>query len=155
MKLIELTSLNSDQKTSVFNLWNEEYPAQLSYNSLDEFNAYLSNLSNQKHYLLYNSTSEIVGWGFEFVREEEKWFAIIIKGAYHGSGNGTRILAKLKDNNSVLSGWVIDHNRDRKFDGSTYPSPLQFYLKNHFIVVSGVRLELEKISAVKIMWTKS
>lgn len=155
MKLIEITSLNSDQKTSVLNLWNEEYPAQLSFKSVNEFNVYLSNLSYQKHYLLYNSTSETIGWGFEFVREQEKWFAIIVKGVCHGSGHGTRILDKLKDNNSVLNGWVIDHNRDLKLDGKNYPSPLEFYLKNHFKIISQVRLELEKISAVKIIWTES
>ncbi len=61
-------------------------------------------------------------------------------------------LAKRKENE--LNGWVIDHNIDRKINGEFYVSPLDFYLKNGFVKLPHKRLELDKISAVSIKWTK-
>jgi hypothetical protein len=52
-----------------------------------------------------------------------------------------------------LNGWVIDHSKDKKKNGELYHSPLNFYLKNGFIELTK-RLELDKISAVKIKWIK-
>ncbi|MFT4741942.1 MAG: hypothetical protein ACI9L9_002739, partial [Marivirga sp.] len=52
------------------------------------------------------------------------------------------------------NGWVIDHSNERKSNGRLYISPLNFYLKNGFKKLSRNRLELDKISAVKIKWEK-
>jgi hypothetical protein len=52
-----------------------------------------------------------------------------------------------------LNGWVIDHNNDRKKNGLIYVSPLKFYEKCGFEIQNYMRLELDKISAVKIKWT--
>lgn len=72
----------------------------------------------------------------------------------HGQGLGTKILKQVKENEIELNGWVIDHNRDKKSNGEFYKSPLNFYLKNGFKKLSRNRLELYKISAVKIKWRK-
>ena len=37
-------------------------------------------------------------------------------------------------------------------NGKVYKSPLVFYLKNGFEIIENERLELEKISAVKVRW---
>lgn len=61
-------------------------------------------------------------------------------------------LAKTKE--LVLNAWVIDHDTDRKKTGEVYKSPLNFYLKQGFKKLPDQRLELDKISAVKIKWVK-
>lgn len=63
------------------------------------------------------------------------------------------MLDKIKNNEKALNGWVIDHNNDKKKNGQHYISPLKFYEKCDFRVLSDIRLELDKISAVKIKWT--
>ena len=63
------------------------------------------------------------------------------------------MLDEIKNNEPVLNGWVIDHNNDKKKNGQQYISPLKFYEKCGFGILSDVRLELDKISAVKIKWT--
>lgn len=154
MKIIKQTELNDKQKEQIFELWNNEYPEKLAYNSIEKFENYLNKLTEQKHYLLLDENNEISGWATTFTRESEKWFAIIISEKLHGKGIGTKILNKLKNDENTLNGWVIDHNLDKKSDGNIYQSPLGFYQKNGFEILSQIRLELEIMSAVKIKWTK-
>lgn len=154
MKFIKLKELSKTNKEEVLNLWNNEYPAKLSYKTLQDFEIYLEKLTEQSHILMINKNEEIKGWYFDFIRENEKWFAIILDSKLHGKGLGTRILNIAKENEIDLSGWVIDHNSDIKKNGEIYRSPMEFYLKNGFKRLKTVRLELEKISAVKIKWRK-
>lgn len=95
-----------------------------------------------------------MGWALTFERENEKWFAIILSEKIKGKGLGRKMLNELKKEEQVLNGWVIDHNNDKKKNGQQYISPLKFYEKCGFIILSDVRLELDKISAVKIKWMK-
>ncbi|GGI27649.1 hypothetical protein [Pedobacter mendelii] len=70
----------------------------------------------------------------------------------HGMGKGTALLSALKENETVLNAWVIDKEEAIKQNGEIYKSPLNFYLKNGFMVYPEMRLENEKMSAVKIIW---
>jgi hypothetical protein len=88
------------------------------------------------------------------MRENEKWFVIILDSKIHGNGFGTEILELARQNENELNGWVIDHSNERKRDGELYVSPLNFYLNSGFKKLSENRLELDKISAVKIKWGK-
>ncbi len=154
MQIIKLTQLNETQKEHIFDLWNTEYPEKLVYHSMADFESYLSRLTEQNHYILLDTNDKIKGWAITFIRENEKWFAIIISGKLHGKGIGTEMLNELKKKESILNGWVIDHNSDKKHNGDRYRSPLEFYIKNGFKVIHETRLELEVMSAVKIKWTK-
>lgn len=154
MQIIKLTQLNESQKEQIFDLWNTEYPEKLVYHSMADFESYLSRLTEQNHYVLSDTNDKIKGWAITFIRENEKWFAIIISGKLHGKGIGTEMLNELKKNESILNGWVIDHNSDKKHNGDRYRSPLEFYIKNGFKVIRETRLELEVMSAVKIKWIK-
>lgn len=153
-KIIQTNELNEQARQQVFDLWNHEYPVNLSYNSLTEFENYLQNLTKLKHYLLTSATDLVLGWALTFDRDSEKWFAIILSEKIKGKGFGRKILNELKQVESILNGWVIDHNNDKKKNGLTYVSPLKFYEKCGFETQTDVRLELDKISAVKIKWTK-
>lgn len=154
MEFIKLKELSKTNKEEVLNLWNNEYPEKLSYKTLQDFENYLENLTGQSHILMINNKKKIKGWYFDFIRENEKWFVIIIDSKLHSKGLGTRLLNIAKEKEIDLSGWVIDHNSDRKKNGEIYRSPMDFYLKNGFKRLEKVRLELEKISAVKIKWRK-
>jgi len=154
MKITTTHQLNLVQKEQVLQLWNNEYPEKLAYKNMAGFESYLENLNEVKHFLLANNDEKIQGWAITFKRENETWFAIILSENLHGKGWGTKVLNELKQNKKALNGWVIDHSDDKKRNGSFYKSPLEFYLKNGFEVLSDTKLELEIMSAVKIKWKK-
>ncbi|OOG73289.1 hypothetical protein [Flavobacterium sp. A45] len=154
MKFIQTQVLTLEQKESLFELWNAEYPERIGYKDLSEFENYLDGVSSIKHYLLVNDLNQISGWAFTFVREDEDWFGIIINSKIQGKRFGTLLLDELKNNTSVLNGWATDHQNDVKRNKEPYLSPLEFYTKNGFIVDQNIRMENDKISAVKIRWKK-
>ena len=154
MEIIHTINLTIEQKEKILGLWNQEYPEKLKHHELSDFENYLNDLTDQEHFLLTDDSNRISGWSFIFVRDYEKWFAMILDKSIHRLGYGTLLLNKLKEKEVKLSGWVIDHARDKKQNGEYYISPLDFYLKNDFVISPHIRLELNKISAVKIEWTK-
>ena len=155
MKILQTTVLSLEQKQLLFELWNTEYPEKVGYKDVFEFQNYLDGLSNLKHYLLVDDLEQLFGWAFTFVREGEDWFGIIIDSNMQGRKFGTLLLHELKKNYSVLNGWATDHQNEVKRNNEPYLSPLGFYFKNGFIVNQNIRLENDKISAVKIRWEKS
>ena len=154
MDFIQLIALTRNQKKEVLHLRNTEYPEKLNYENPSDFEKYLVSLTDQSHIILVDEHQKIKGWYFDFNREDKKWFAIIIDTTLHGKGYGTKLLNLAKEKEPELNGWVVDHNKDIKKNGQYYSSPLDFYLKNGFSKMDNNRLELEKISAIKIKWTK-
>lgn len=155
MKITNSQQLNQEQKEQILQLWNNEYPEKLAYKNIAGFESYLEKLNEVNHVLLTDKEEKIHGWAITFKRDSETWFAIILSEHLHGKGWGTKVLNELKQHENELNGWVIDHNNDRKINGSLYKSPLEFYIKNEFEVLPDIRLELEIMSAVKIKWTKT
>jgi GNAT superfamily N-acetyltransferase len=151
---IEQTILTKSDKIEIFKLWNSEYPEKLNYHSLLDFEEYLGALNNQFHILIKTDCKKLIGWYFDFIRDQEKWFALILDSKFQGKGLGTIILNRVKAKEQELNGWVIDNNFQKLSNGNPYISPLDFYLKNGFKMLDKQRLELEKISAVKIKWIK-
>ncbi|SDF95518.1 Acetyltransferase (GNAT) domain-containing protein [Pedobacter terrae] len=152
-EITRATELDDYTKKQVFDLWNSEYPEKLAYNELAEFDDYLENLTNLNHFLLESNEDLVLGWALTFRRDNEAWFAIILSEKIKGKGLGRKMLNEIKRNEKVLNGWVIDHHNDLKKNGTVYYSPLKFYEKCGFEILSEIRLELDKISAVKIKWT--
>ena len=144
--------LSDSEKLEILELWNNEYPEKLAYKSKDEFDQYLKNLAEQSHILLIDTDKKIKGWYVDFNRDNKKWFALILNSNIQGRGFGTKILGLAKQKENELYGWVIDHNRYKKKNGTFYNSPLNFYLKNGFEKITEDRFELDKITAVKIRW---
>ena len=154
MKIIQTADLTLMQKLSLFDLWNFEYPERIAYSEISEFEVYLKGLIEAQHFLLISEFNQIFGWAFVFVREKENRFGIIVNSKEQRKGFGSLLLEELKKEKSNLSGWVIDHSDDFKRNGEPYGSPLDFYLKNGFLVVKDTRLENNVISAVKIKWER-
>ncbi|MFZ0598651.1 MAG: hypothetical protein WAM46_16830 [Flavobacterium sp.] len=154
MKIIETQVLSLEQKDSLMQLWNNEYPAKLNLKNIEDFELYLNGLLETKHYLLLDDSDKIQGWAFTFLRDDENWFAIILDSKIHSKGLGSLLMNKIKKNNSSLNGWVIDQDNEIKQNTTFYKSPMQFYIKNDFIICSEIRIENEKLSAVKINWKR-
>ena len=155
MTYLETQNLTSEEKQAVFELWNKEYPKNLGYTDLTEFDNYLNNLEEKHHVLVKDVEERIVGWYANFFRNNEIWFAMILNSCIHGKGIGSDLLRIAKNRNNNLNGWVIDHKLNLKANGSIYKSPLEFYMKNGFQLYPEIRLESPLISAVKISWSRT
>lgn len=154
MRFYQTTTPDAAEKKVIFKLWNNEYPEQLAFLRESELENYLRALSKPTHYFAQNDQHEIIGWSFTFERDWEIWFAIIVDHSFQKQEIGSRLLTNMKAQHTILNGWVTDHNLYCKKDGEAYISPMNFYLGNNFIICSEVRLETEKLSAVKIKWVK-
>jgi len=152
MKIQETPTLSLSQKEAIYKLWNTEYPEKLSFNTLTDLDNYLATLQNVNYYLLEDDSNEIQGWAMKFIMANEKWFAITVQSKAQRKGNGTLLLDKLKEKETLLNGWVIDDENDIKQNGEKYKSPVSFYLKNGFTIHPDIRLEIPVLSAAKISW---
>ena len=152
--LLIKTTLTPVQKNQISGIWNNEYPKSLNFSDSKGFDDYLATLSEPIHYLLENESGKVLAWACIFIRNSEKWFAIILDEKIHGQGKGTELLTSLKADETVLNAWVIDKEEAIRLNGKIYKSPLNFYLKNGFVLCTETRLENEKMSAVKIIWKK-
>lgn len=155
MKFLKLSHLSKGQREELLKLWNKEYPEKLNYQTLQDLDNYLESLENQSHILITDENQKIMGWYVDFNRESKRWFAIILDSKVQSKGLGTKILNLVKEKETELNAWVIDHHNDKKKNGEPYKSPLLFYLKNGFEKMDQERLELDKISAVRIKWVKN
>lgn len=97
---------------------------------------------------------KINAWAFTFLREEENWFAVILNSQIQRKGNGSLLINELKKNNANLNGWVIDHENEVKQNAAFYKSPIPFYIKNGFTILTEIRIETEKMSGVRINWKR-
>jgi hypothetical protein len=152
MQIIEKKELSTEEKIQISEIWNEEYPTTLSFTSQSGFDEYLNSLSNPYHYILQNENNEIKGWACKFERENEKWFAIILNKNAQGKGFGKKFMNAIKHDENRLCGWVIDKENFLKKNGDMYKSPLNFYINNSFNLNPDIRIDNEKLSAVKITW---
>jgi predicted GNAT family N-acyltransferase len=154
LEFVEINILDNQQKLTLMQLWNNEYPTNLAYKTVADFEKYLDNLKDLRHILLVDKTNEILGWIFCFTRDNNRWFAIILSDSIQGKGLGRLSLDKLKALEQELNGWVIDNNLYIKSNGQKYLSPLEFYQKTGFCILTDKRLELDHFSAVQIKWTR-
>jgi len=143
------TTLTPAQFGQINTLWNEEYPEKLK----DRFALLLEGVDNYTHYMISDNENRLAAWAVLFHKEEPR-FCIIVSRHHQGSGLGRQLITRLQQEQSELYGWMIDHNNDRKADGSTYHAPVSFYLKLGFRVYHDVRIDNELVSAVRIGWRR-
>jgi predicted GNAT family N-acyltransferase len=149
MQLINTAILSDNQIQKIDVLWNQAYPKNL----INRFAILLTDASNYRHFIIENDAREIVAWAVLFDKENETRFSIIVGEASKGMGLGGQLMDALKQACPCFYGWVIDHDNDLKNDGTNYPSPLTFYLKHGFEVLSEQRLDTPIIKAVKVKWS--
>lgn len=152
MDLIEKKNLDDNDKVQISRIWNNEYPISLNFSDSEGLENYLAKLSDPSHFILQDQKGQIVAWACKFERDNGRWFALILDESIHGKGKGTTMLNLIKENEKELNAWVIDKEDSFKINGEVYKSPLNFYLKNDFTICPEIRMENEKMSAVKIIW---
>ena len=103
MEFIRTKELSKVWKTEILELWNKEYPQKLNYKSLLDFENYLEILTNQSHIVIIDENQNIKGWYFDFIRDGEKWFAILLDSKIQGQGFGTQLLNLAKEGASELN----------------------------------------------------
>ncbi len=145
LNTIELTNLQSAQ---INQLWNDEYPIQLK----DRFPILLDGVDWHNHYLIEDADKNVIAWAVDFEKEKQVRFSIIVSSGHKGNGLGGLLINQLKTENKEFYGWVIDHNDDLKSNGEYYQSPISFYLKHGFEILSDQRIDSEMIKAVLIKW---
>lgn len=155
MQTSQTHALNSTQKEDIVRLWNVEYPAHLNYSDVSGFDNYLKGLSDPLHFVISDEHGHVHAWLVTFTRDEARWFAMILDSTLQGQGIGSQLLTAAKTVETELNGWATDHNRDIKANGKPYRSPIGFYLKNGFEVLSDTRLEKGLLSTVKIRWQRT
>lgn len=154
MEISKTNHLTKSQKQDIVRLWNAEYPAHLNYEDVSGFDNYLKGLTKPVHFIIGDEHNQLQAWMVTFTRDEARWFAMILDTSLQGKGIGSRLLDEAKTLETELNGWATDHTRDSRADGKPYPSPIGFYLKNGFEVLTGIRLEKGLLSTVKIRWRK-
>jgi GNAT superfamily N-acetyltransferase len=152
MRIEQTQVLTKDQKKEIVDLWNKEYPTHLAYKHVSEFDEYLAGLTGYQHLLVHDEDKSINAWFMTFTREQARWFSMIVDSSLQGQGIGSQLLNAAKTTETELNGWATDHDRDVKADGTAYPSPIGFYLKNDFKILEDIRLEKGELSVVKIRW---
>ncbi|MEQ9287021.1 MAG: GNAT family N-acetyltransferase [Cyclobacteriaceae bacterium] len=152
MELIKTTELSKLQKREILKIWNAEYPDFLRYKSLNEFDKYLSKLTNAEHFI-GKANDEIAGWIVRFDRDGNKWFVVMVNSEKQNKGVGTKLIESAKECLTELNGWVIEKNIYRKHNGELYKSPIDFYSKMGFEITTE-EFDRTKFSAIRINWTK-
>lgn len=147
------SALLPEQKEHIFDIWNRVYPTNVHYDSMMDFEAYLDKMGRPSHYLSLDDQGSIIGWLVAFDRDDERWFAMIIRDKAQGRGFGSSLLNEAKNDHKELVGWVVDHENYIKANGSAYPSPINFYLKFGFQILDE-RFPGKHLDAVKIKYTR-
>jgi GNAT superfamily N-acetyltransferase len=153
MNLQERTELSQLEKNAVLDLWNKEYPDRLAYKNLDAFDEFLLKIGRPKHNLLFDG-NKLVAWVATFDREGERWFSVIVDSSQQGKGIGKKLIERVKEEEEHLCGWVVDHEDYQKSDGGPYISPITFYEKMGFDIITEERYKGDRLSAVKIYWKR-
>ena len=154
MKYLKLSSLTTIQKEEILQLWNNEYPTVLKHETVESFDQYFASLLLQQHIIIEGEDEKIKAWCCTFQRNNETWFVMIIDSAIQNRGYGSKLLSKIKEEIDSFSGWVITTADYFKQNGEAYQSPVKFYRKNGFLIYNDIKLETDKIKAIKISWRK-
>ncbi len=148
MDILKTKIVSSFQSSQINQLWNEEYPIKL----IDRFPILLEGVKNYNHYLVQDNKQKVLAWAVDFEKEDEIRFSILVAAEHKAQGIGSMLVDKLKAENKLFYGWVIDHNNDLKANGEYYQTPIEFYKKHGFEIMQNLRIESEMIRAVKIKW---
>lgn len=151
MLITKTKLLTSIQQNQINKLWNAEYPIKLR----NRFPLLLKDVLIFNHYYVEDENQLIIAWAVDFEKDNETRFSIIVDSNFKGKGLGKLLIDKIKQENTKFYGWVIDHDLDLKENGEVYQSPINFYLKQGFILLAESRLDSEMIKAVKIKWLKT
>lgn len=146
--------LTDAEKFRIAALWTAEYPADIAFFSVADFEEFLESIGNRRHFIATAQGGEIAGWLISFDRDGERWFSIIVDETFKGRGIGRGLLDLAFDHDRELNGWVVPTDEYFTHFGKPYKSPLGFYLKYGFDVIAGEKFAKTLIDTVKIRLKK-
>lgn len=149
MEFIHTSHLNAEECIALKELWNTEYPSCIQHKTITDFNAYLNTLQNV-HHTLVKVNGEVLGWYADFIRDNERWFLMLLNTKIQGKGIGKSLIKTASKNHKILNGWVVTDNNYPKHDGTLYKSPLGFYKKLGGIAFEEITLNSAVLKAIKI-----
>jgi hypothetical protein len=155
MNFEETRILSQQQKLQIIELWNNEYPKELSLSDLTDFDQYLETLSDRHYILLIDEDENVKGWLIYFVRDGERCFTMLLDSSLHGLGWGSKFLNVAKKRNTELNGWVIDNDEELKQNGENYKSPIGFYIKNGFDIRTDIQKKKKNINGIRVIWASN
>ncbi len=153
MIFLDIHFLNTTQKKALRILWNNEYPEIIKHDTLKDFEGYINSLKNVNHTIV-TKNNLIIGWYADFIRNDERWFLMILDTKFQGKGIGREVLEKAKKKYSLLNGWVVISNTYLKTNNQPYQSPIKFYKKLGFTIIENITLNSTSIKAIKIQFTR-
>ena len=150
MHITNRKSLSANESEQLNVLWNTLYPVKLN----NRFNILLEGVEDFQHYLISDEAENVLAWAVIFNKDNEMRFSLLVEENHQGKGLGSQLIQKLKSDYPEFYGWVIDHDKDLKLDGTNYKSPLKFYQSHGFEVLSEQRIDTEMLKAVKVKWVR-
>ncbi len=148
MAITKTTVLTQHQANQLNELWNNEYPLTLA----NRFNILLDGVDHYMHYIIQDSNQTVMAWAVVFEKEQQMRFSIIVSDTHKNKGLGTLLINALKQDYTEFYGWVIDHDHAIKSNGSYYQSPMPFYIKQGFEILTDIRINTNMLQAVLIKW---
>ena len=154
MKIVQKSILSETEKKKIWQLRNNEYPLQLGSKTFQDFEMYLDNLKNLKHFFLLDQENEINAWAYTFLCNEKTWIQIIRNSQIIKRGYLNYFLSEITKYFQSLNTRVFVNDKNLKtLKGDPYKSQLIFYLKNGFIIFSVSKIDEDQ--GVRIMsWGK-
>ncbi len=146
--------LTLEETKEVRILWNQEYPEGIAHASLEDTFTFINSKQEKTHYLI-KKQGRLIAWSFTFLRSHQKWFSILVNSNYQKQGLGKELIQKIKEDNDLLCGWMVDEVGYKTLDGKPYRVPRDFYSSLGFIVKESSRFDSEKLRSVKIEWKKN
>lgn len=153
MPFLHTTSLSTNQKAAISKLWGKVFPSGLNFSDNWSFDQFLEPLQDVHFTLVYNDVN-MEACFIAFIRNDLRFFSILIDDAAQGKGLGATLLHRAKQRYHELNGWVVDNTDYLRPDGQPYRSPIAFYEKNGFSVIHEDRWDNEKLNSVKVRWRK-
>jgi len=144
------THLSEKHHAQINELWDEEYPTTLA----GRFPMLLDDAIMFKHFLILDQAENVLAWSVYFQKDDEVRFSILVGRSNQGKGYGKQLINAMKNELPEFYGWVIDKPNFIRKDGSSYPSPLSFYLKLGFKILPDQRIDNDMINTVKVTFAK-
>lgn len=154
MKIVQKNTLDQYDKAFVYACWNEVYPEHFCFEDYVQFELYIHQLKEPRHFIIYNNLDNPVGWLCTFEREKQRWFVMLVDDRYKHKNYGSQLLKAAKSIYDELIGWVVVDTASNCKNGSLYRCPVNFYKKNHFITIPNTREMIKGVLLEKMLWNR-
>lgn len=149
--MITEINLSDEIKQQIFDIWNLVYPAQVTFPTIEKFEAYLSRATDSRNFICFNDSKRVSGWLMTFSREGQRNFVMLVSQDSQGRGIGRELLETLKRSESQsVVGWAVESEKYLRRDKSPYRSPIYFYRENGF-EITNQRQQHQDLEVTKIM----